>query len=390
MAKNPKSKSGNSSSSSSEVIVVGGGAMGSATAYELARRGLKTRLFEQYLMGHDLGSSHGYSRIIRRDYYEHPDYVPLVDRAYELWRDLEKKSGESLLTVTGILGIGKPGGEYLKGSELSCKLHKIPHERLTAKQIRKRFPQFNPTDDFEGVFQPDGGILAIERCILTYRSEIRKLGGLIHEDEEVLSIEPQRGGKSFRVRTRHGEYTAERVVICAGPWAGRVLASLKLPLEVERQTLGFYTPLKRAPFELGRMPVFFFDLGDSDYYGFPFFGIDCVKVARHHGGAVVKPESVERNFTDADNQQLLRFLKQYMPLAAGTMRLGKVCLYTNTPDKDFILDRHPEFENMSIASGFSGHGFKFASSVGEVMAELATKGKTRHAIGRFRIDRFGL
>ena len=386
MASIPKSKNGNSA----EVIVVGGGAMGSATAYELARRGVKTRLFEQYLMGHDLGSSHGYSRIIRRDYYEHPDYVPLVERAYELWRELEKKSGESLLTITGIMGMGVPGGEYLTGSALSCKLHKIPHERLTAKQIRKRFPQFKPPEHFEGVFQEDGGILAIERCILTYRSEARNLRALIHEDEAVLAIEPQRGGKSFRVRTRQGEYTAERVVICAGPWASRFLADLKLPLEVERQTLGFYTPRERAPFELGRMPVFFFDFGDSNYYGFPFFGVDCVKVARHHGGAIVNPETVDRTFTDADNQQLRTFLKKYMPGAAGTLRLGKVCLYTNTPDNDFILDRHPEYENMSIAAGFSGHGFKFASSVGEVMAELATKGKSRHAIGRFRIDRFGL
>ncbi len=386
MSKNQKSKPGNSS----EAVVIGGGAMGSATAFELVKRGVKTRLFEQYLMGHDLGSSHGYSRIIRRDYYEHPDYVPLVDRAYELWRELEAACGDQVLYITGILGIGVPGGEYLTGSALSCKRYKIPHERLTAKQIRKRFPQFNPPENFEGVYQKDGGILAIERCILAYRNETRKLGGLIHEDEEVLAIEPQRGGKSFRIRTRKGEYTTERVVICAGPWAERILKTLKLkvPLEVERQTLGFYTPLERAPFELGKMPVFFFDFGDSNYYGFPFFGIDCVKVARHHGGSVVNPETVERNFTDSDNEQLLRFLKSYMPKAAGTMRLGKVCLYTNTPDHDFILDKHPEYEGLSIASGFSGHGFKFASSVGEVMAELATKGKSRHGIGRFRIDRF--
>jgi sarcosine oxidase len=386
MSKNQKSKAGNSS----EAIVIGGGAMGSATAFELVKRGVKTRLFEQYLMGHDLGSSHGYSRIIRRDYYEHPDYVPLVDRAYELWRELEAASGDKLLFITGIMGMGVPGGEYLSGSEASCKRYKIPHERLNAKQIRKRFPQFNPPDNFEGVFQKDGGILAIERCILTYRSQFMQRGGLLHEDEAVLAIEPRRGGKSFVVRTRKGEYTTERVVICAGPWAGRILADLKLPLEVERQTLGFYTPAAEhcEVFELGRMPVFFFDFGDSNYYGFPFFGIDCVKVARHHGGQVVQPETVERNFTDADNEQLLNFLKTYMPRAVGPKRLGKVCLYTNTPDHDFILDRHPEYEGLSIASGFSGHGFKFASSVGEVMAELATKGKTRHGIGRFKIDRF--
>ena len=376
---------------SSDVIVIGGGAMGSATAYELIKRGAKTRLFEQYMMGHDLGSSHGYSRIIRRDYYEAPDYVPLVDRAYELWRETEETLGDKLLFITGIVGMGLPGGEYLTGSALSCKLHAIPHERMSAAETRKRFPQFNPPDHFQAVFQKDGGILAIERCILTYRTLSRKKGGLIHEDEEVLAIVPENGGKSFRVKTRKGEYTAEKVVVCAGPWASRLLKDLKLPLEVERQTLGFYIPPEREIFELGRMPVFFFDFGDSNYYGFPFFGVDCVKVARHHGGKLnVVPETVERNFTDDDNQQLVRFLKEYMPRAAGPMRMGKVCLYTNTPDHHFILDHHPEYKNMSIATGFSGHGFKFASAVGEVMAELALKGTSKLKIDFFSMKRFGV
>ena len=373
---------------SSDVIVIGGGAMGSATAFELLKRGAKTRLFEQYLMGHDLGSSHGYSRIIRRDYYEAPEYVPLVDRAYELWRELEEASNDSLLTITGILGMGTPDGPYVTGSTLSCKTHKIPQEQLNAAEVRKRFPQFNPPDHFAAVYQKDGGILAVERCILTYRLLFRKKGGLLHEDEEVLSVTPEKGGKSFRVQTRKGVYTTERVVICAGPWASRVLKDLKLPLQVERQTLGFYNPLEREIFELGRMPVFFFDFGDSEYYGFPFFGIDCLKVARHHGGRIVQPDAVERNFTTEDNEQLLRFLKAYMPKGAGPMRLGKVCLYTNTPDHHFILDKHPEYEHISIATGFSGHGFKFASSVGEVMAELALKGKSRLKIDFFRIGRF--
>jgi sarcosine oxidase len=386
MAKNPKSKIRNPNSS--DVIVIGGGAMGSATAYQLAKRGVKTRLIEQHFIGNDLGSSHGLSRIIRRDYYEHPDYVPLVDRSYELWRELEEISGESLLTITGIIGIGTPGGEYLTGSALSCKLHNIPCERLKAPEIRKRFP-FQVDDEQEGVYQKDGGILAVERCILTYRSEARKLGAMLHEFEEVIAVEPESGGTPIRVRTRKGEYTADRVVITAGPWAGRLLKDLKLPLAIERQTLGFYTPLERAPFELGSLPVFFFDLNaDEFYYGFPFFGVDCLKIARHHGGKIVEPETVDRNFNPDDDQQLRNFLKKYIPKGNGTLRMGKICLYTNTPDSDFILDKHPHNENIVIASGFSGHGFKFASGVGEVMADLASDGKTRHKIERFKITRF--
>jgi sarcosine oxidase len=387
MAKNPKSKIQNPKSS--DVIVVGGGAMGSATAYELARRGVKTRLIEQHFIGHDLGSSHGLSRIIRRDNYNHPDYVPLADCSYALWRELEKTSGESLLTITGIIGIGTPGGRYLTGSELSCKLHDIPYERLTAAEIRKRYP-FNVDDNHEGMFQKDAGILAVERCILMYRQEAKKLGAAIHELEEVLAIEPERHGAPVRVRTRKDEYTADKVVVCAGPWAGRMLKELNLPLRVERQTLGFYVPLERAPFELGALPAFLFELNaDEFYYGFPFFGVDCLKVARHHGGQIVEPETVERNFTTEDDRQLKDFLKKCIPKAAGPLRMGKVCLYTNTPDKHFILDRHPHNENIVIAAGFSGHGFKFASCVGEVMADLATKGKTQHKIDLFKIARFG-
>jgi glycine/D-amino acid oxidase-like deaminating enzyme len=238
--KNPKSK--RQIAKSSDVIVIGGGAMGSAAAYELTKRGLKTRLIEQHFMGHDLGSSHGLSRIIRRDYYEHPDYVPLVDRSYALWRELEKVSGESLLTITGIIGIGTPGGAYLTGSALACKLHDIPYERLKAAEIRKRYP-FQVDDSQEGVFQKDGGILAIERCIATYRAEAKKLGAAVHEFEEVVAIEPERSGSPIRVRTRKDEYSTEKLVVCAGPWAGRLLKDLNLPLKVERQTLGFYTPL---------------------------------------------------------------------------------------------------------------------------------------------------
>jgi len=373
-----------------DVIVIGGGAMGCATAWHLARRGGSVRLIEQFAIGHELGSSHGYSRIIRRAYFEHPDYVPLVDRAYELWRKLEIDSGESLLKITGIMEMGSPQGPLLKGSALSCLQHHIPHEILNAAQIRKRYPQFAAPEWMSGIWQKDAGILAVERCLMAMRGESKKLGAHIHEEEEVLSVES--GKKSgVTVRTRKGTYSADSAVICAGPWAARMLKELNLPLIVTRQAMGFYTPLHRELFELGTFPLFLMEVGGHNFYGFPFFGLDAVKVAHHHGGQIVTADSVDsvdRSFNREDDRLLREYLETYIPQAAGPLQLGKICLYTCTPDMDFILDRHPEHKNIFIAAGFSGHGFKFATAVGEAMADLAQHGSTQLSIRRFGIARF--
>ncbi|HLX60061.1 MAG TPA: N-methyl-L-tryptophan oxidase, partial [Planctomycetota bacterium] len=243
----------------SDILIIGGGAMGTATAFELASRGRSVRLFEQFAIGHDLGSSHGYSRIIRRAYYEHPDYVPFVMRAYELWRKLERLSGERLLATTGIVEMGAPDSPLFRGSVLSCTQHNIPHEILNAAQIMRRFPQFVVPDSMRGVWQQDAGILAVERCILTYRLAARNVGALLHEEEEVLDVEALKSG--VHVRTRKGTYRAKQAVVCAGAWAGRLLADLNLPLTVTRQTLGFFTPKKRELFELGKFPLFLMDVG---------------------------------------------------------------------------------------------------------------------------------
>ncbi|MEI6231454.1 MAG: N-methyl-L-tryptophan oxidase [Planctomycetota bacterium] len=370
----------------SDVIVIGGGAMGTATVFELAKRGATVRLFEQFAIGHDLGSSHGYSRIIRRAYYEHPDYVPFVDRAYELWRELEKNVGERLLEITGIIEMGGPGSPLLKGSLASCTEHSIPHELLDAQQISARFPQFAVPSWMRGVWQKDAGILAVERCILAFRLAAKNAGAQLHEEEEVLTIEPHAGGVT--VRTRKGSYSAAKAVVCAGSWAGKVLADLNLPLCVTRQALGFFTPKKRALFELGTFPLFLMELYGHSFYGFPFFGVDCMKVASHSHGKMVTPETVDRQFNSADEAELRDFLDAHIPDAAGRLNFGKICLYTNTPDGHFILDAHPNHPSILIAAGFSGHGFKFASVVGETMAELCSDGKTRHKISLFSLSRF--
>ncbi|HYF51476.1 MAG TPA: N-methyl-L-tryptophan oxidase, partial [Planctomycetota bacterium] len=240
-----------------DCAIVGGGAMGTAAAYHLAKRKKDVHLFEQFVIGHELGSSHGYSRVIRRAYFEHPDYVPLVDRSYELWRELEKESGESLLTVTGIVEMGKPESEIVQGDLRACRTYDIPFEYLDHAQIMRRFPQFKLPKGIVGIWQKDAGILGVERCILAHRACARNRGATLHEEEEVLEISPLRGsdaGVSFK--TRRGTYRARKVVVAAGPWAARMLKDLKLPLKVERQTLGFFYPRKRELFELGNFPLF--------------------------------------------------------------------------------------------------------------------------------------
>jgi len=387
MAKTPKISAKNIGESV-DVIVVGGGAMGLSTAWALAKRGASVRVIEQFAIGHELGSSHGYSRIIRRAYFEHPDYVPLVDRAYALWRELERVSGESLLKITGIVEMGSPEGSLLKGSLLSCAQHHIPHERLGPVEIRKRFPQFKVPDWMAGVWQKEAGILAVERCLFTLRQESRRLGAMIHEEEEVLAVEHDAFGSGVSVRTRIATYHAKSAVISAGPWAAKMLADLQLPLVVSRQAMGFYRPLKRDWFEPAAFPLFLMELPGHNFYGFPFFGIDALKVAHHHGGRMVTADNVDRSFNAEDDRLLRDYLEAHIPQGAGPLVMGKVCLYTNTPDMDFILDVHPRHKNIAIAAGFSGHGFKFATTVGEVMADLATSGKTNHPIGRFKLSRF--
>ena len=373
-------------STHSDVIVIGGGAMGTATAFELAKRGRSVRLFEQFSIGHDLGSSHGYSRIIRRAYYEHPDYVPFVDRAYTLWRELEKSVGERLLEITGIIEMGASASGLIKGSLLSCQLHNIPHEFLDAKQIIARFPQFTVPDWMRGVWQKDAGILAVERCILAFRLAAKNVGALLHEEEEVLEITPEKNGVS--VRTRKGSYSAAKVIVCAGSWTSKILSELNLPLCVTRQSMGFFTPKKRELFEVGAFPLFLMELYGHNFYGFPLFGVDCMKVASHAHGKIVTPATVDRAFNSADESELRDFIDAHIPDATGRLNFGKICLYTNTPDCDFILDAHPKHSDILIAAGFSGHGFKFASVVGETMAELCTTGKSQHKIDRFALSRF--
>jgi sarcosine oxidase len=370
-----------------DVIVIGLGAMGSATAYHLARRGRKVLGLERYNIPHEMGSSHGITRIIRLAYYEHPSYLPLLRRAYELWRDLQQLAGEQLLFRTGSIDAGPPGSVVVEGSQQSCVAYDLPHEVLTATELRRRFPGYQLPSDTVAVLQPDGGFLTPERCIVAHITLAQAKGAEIHACEEVMGWEAH--GDGVRVRTDRAVYEADKLVIAAGAWVGSLapLAGVAVP---ERQVLGWFQPRHPELFMPERFPVFNLLVEEGRYYGLPIYGVPGFKLGRyHHLGEAVHPDRVDRDCHPHDDLVLRTFTERYFPDAAGPTMALRVCLFTNTPDEHFVLDLHPEYPQVCIASPCSGHGFKFSSVVGEIMADLAERGETRHDITMHRLRRFG-
>ncbi len=377
-------------SPSYDVIVVGLGAMGSATAYQLASRGLRVLGLEQFDIPHNLGSSHGSSRMIRLAYFEHPDYVPLLRRAYELWDALEAESGRKIIHITGGLYVGPPGSEVVNGSILAAKQYGIAHDLLGRAEIVKRFPQFNLPQDYRGMIDRAGGFVLPERAITAYCDLAMKRGGELHGREPVLEWKSEAAGVT--VRTAKATYSAGHVVFCGGAWTGKLIRDLRVPLVVTRQVMAWFWPKRGAErFELGQSPVWAIDPPDGAFLcGFPIHpeGSAGVKVAFHVQGPPTDPDTDPRLPTQADETELRRAMETFIPDAPGSLLSMRVCLYTNSPDHSFIVDRHPEYPNVTVACGFSGHGFKFASVMGEAIADLATEGRSRLPIGFITFRRF--
>ncbi|MGE3803950.1 MAG: N-methyl-L-tryptophan oxidase [Gemmataceae bacterium] len=371
-----------------DVIVLGLGAMGSSAAYELARRCRRVLGLEQFNLGHDRGSSHGQTRIIRKAYFEHPDYVPLLHRAFERWYELEQLRAEHLFTECGCLNIGQPGGELIDGVRASARQHQLATDELTAAELRKSFPQFRYGDDYVGVLEREAGFLYVEKCVKAYQEEAAALGAQLREHEPAVSW--QVNGKGVVVQTRSHQFAADRLVITAGAWAAPVLAELKLPLTVRRKVLLWFATSDERKYRRDVFPIYLSELpGGKYFYGFPVIDRQGHKVARHDGGdAVADPAKVNRAVTLEDEKCLRDFLDEYLPGVNGPMNAGRVCLYTLTPDQHFIIDRHPQHEQVVIAAGFSGHGFKFASVVGEILADLSDKGASDLPIQMFRLNRW--
>jgi sarcosine oxidase len=369
-----------------DVIVVGVGGMGGATVYHLARRGRKVLGLERYNVPHEMGSSHGITRIIRLAYYEHPSYLPLLRRAYELWRELQQQAGEQLLFTTGSVDAGPPGSAVFEGSRKTCELYDLPHEVLTGAELSRRFPGYRLPPETTAVFQPDGGFLTPERCIVAHVTLAQAAGAEVHACEPVLGWEPLPQG--VRVRTDRAVYEADKLVVSAGAWASKLfppLAGLAVP---ERQVLGWFQPKRPELFVPERFPVFNLLVEEGRYYGLPIYGVPGFKLGRyHHLEEKVDPDRLDRESHPGDERVLRSFTERYFPEAAGPTMALRVCLFTNTPDEHFVLDLHPDYPQVCIASPCSGHGFKFCSVVGEIMADLAEGGETRHDIAMHRLSR---
>lgn len=359
--------------------------MGSAAAYHLARRGLSVVAIERFSPGHDRGSSHGLSRIIRLAYFEDPSYVPLLRRAFALWRELELASGERLLHVTGGLDIGRPGTRVLEGSRASCAAHDLPHEFLTADQVNRRFPGYHLPGDYQAVFQPDGGFLEPEKCITTHARLAAGLGAHLITGREVVSWDSDRDGVVVRLDDGR-ELFARQVVLTAGAWMPKLVPMLAPLLRPERQVVGWFTVAEPAAFAPERFPVFVLTTDDGIFYGFPEHNVPGFKIGKyHHRAELVDPDRAGRAVDARDESVLRQCVQSFFPGANGPMVRASTCMFTNTPDEHFIIDRLPDRPQALVVSACSGHGFKFCSVIGEVVADLVADGRTGHDLSLFKL-----
>ncbi|MDF2687386.1 MAG: N-methyltryptophan oxidase [Microvirga sp.] len=371
-----------------DAAVIGLGAMGSAALFNLARQGHRVIGIEQFEPGHDKGSSHGESRIIRLSYFEHPSYVPLARRALEKWRDLEALSGETILTVTGVLEAGYPGASIVSGSLEAARQHDLTHDVLCASDITRRFPGFKVPSNWTGLFQPEGGLLRPELAIRTFVQQAEHHGAETRMNTRVLGIEPF--GAGIRVRTDAEVIEAGSVIVATGAWIGDFAPELKPHLKITRQVLGWFSPLEPSLFKPDRCPVFLLESEEDACYGFPDFAGTGVKTASHREGlALPSAEDLVQDGSPADEAQIRRMLELAMPDANGPLRQMRACMYTRTPDDDFVIDLSPVDPRIVLASPCSGHGFKFASVIGEVLADLALGRASANDISRFQVRRFG-
>jgi len=357
--------------------------MGSAAAFHLARRGAKVLGLDRFAPPHAFGSSHGQTRIIREAYFEHPLYVPLLQRAYELWSELEGQAGLPLLRQTGGLMLGAPDSAVVAGALRSAQEHRLPFEVLEAAAVRRRFPALQPAEGMLAVWEPRAGILFPERCVEALVRLAEKWGAALHSNEPVN--EWCAAGNGVRVRTGQGEYQAEQLLLCAGSWLKPLLSEPTLPLTVERQVQYWFEPSSAAgQFGPECCPIHLWEYEPGrHFYGFPDLG-NGVKVARHHEGAVTTPESINREVDAGETDEMRRIVGRFLPGANGPLRAAVVCQYTNTPDSHFWIDRHPQHRQILIASACSGHGFKFSSVIGETLADLLIEGRSRFDLGLFR------
>jgi N-methyl-L-tryptophan oxidase len=369
-----------------DAIVIGAGTMGMAAGYFLAKNRVNTLLIDAFDPPHTNGSHHGDTRIIRHAYGEGRQYVPLVLRAHTLWRELEQECNRRLFHQTGVLSVGMQDSKFIHNVITSAQKFSLPLHVLTADEIHDQWPGISIPDGFVGCLETASGVLLSEECIRAYRRLAVEYGAKLLCNTRVNDITFLQNGVS--IRTNEAYYTADKLIVCSGAWSGKIMFSLNLLLQPLRKVVAWFEA-NETLYNSNVFPAFIFDLKDEHYYGFPSFGGCGIKIGRHDGGQPVDPDQINREFGIylEDERDVRRFLQSYMPYAAGKLKQGRVCLYTRTPDDHFIIDRHPEYSHVTIAAGFSGHGFKFASVVGEILCDLTIKGHTEHDISMFSIRR---
>ena len=374
---------GTQSARTFDVAIVGLGAMGSAAALELSRRGAQVIGFDRFTPPHTMGSSHGDTRIIREAYFESPVYVPMVQRAFELWRALERASGAALLRQTGGLMIGEPGGVLVEGALRSAREHGLQHQVLSADEVRARYPVLNPEATMVAVWEPRAGVLSPEACVQAQLEQARVHGATLCFDEAVSRWQAEAGG--VRVVTASGSYRAKQLVISAGAWVGSLLPDMALPFRVERQVQHWFAPHSQAnAFTPQRLPIHLWQFdGERFFYGFPDMGAG-LKMAFHHRGELGAVDALRREVDAAEVEDVRRAIRRFVPSGDGALRASSVCLYTNAPDEHFWIDRHPSHANVIVASPCSGHGFKFAPVVGEIVGDLLEDKAARFDLAAFR------
>ncbi|MFC6873357.1 N-methyl-L-tryptophan oxidase [Halobellus marinus] len=371
-----------------DVIVIGVGGMGSAAAYHLADRGIDTLALERYDIPHGMGSSHGVTRIIRRAPSEDPAYLPLVERAYENWRELESETGRDLLHITGGIDAGPADSTVFTGSRQSCEEHDIDHEILTGDEVNERFPGYGIPEDHRAVYQPESGFLVPEQGIIAHVEAARAAGAEIRAREPVEDFTTQSDG-DIRVSTSRETYEADKLVITAGAWTSEFLPEFGAYAVPVRQALAWFGTSDPDLFAPDNFPVFVHGTEEDHFYGFPEHDVPGFKLGKfNHFGNAVDPDEMDRTPNQDDEDLLRSYAEDTFPEGAGpTMQLA-TCLFTNTPDNHFIVDTLPDRSDITVGAGFSGHGFKYASAIGEILASLAISGETDLDIGLFGADRF--
>ncbi|ACA39350.1 Monomeric sarcosine oxidase [Lysinibacillus sphaericus C3-41] len=368
-----------------DVIIVGAGSMGMAAGYYLAKSGKSVLMLDAFDPPHEEGSHHGETRIIRFAYGEGASYVPFVKRAGELWQELESLADENLFLQTGVVNIGEPTCSFIQNVKASATLHELALEHYSAAEAMNKWPGLSLPANLVACFEPTAGVLRVEACIRAYKKLALQAGARLQIKEKVVGIQ---AGEIVQVQTANQVYEAKHLIVTAGAWATELLQTLDiaLPVTPTRKTFAWFEADEQL-YSNEVFPAYCFEFADSSYYGFPSIDGAGLKLGRHDGGEEINPNKPLHPFDDHDRADLQHFIQQFMP-QHGALKYGKTCKYSMTPDEDFIIDFLPTHPNMIIAAGFSGHGFKFSSAVGEALAELTLHGKCKQDLTRFQLNRF--